>query len=103
MVKPCLTSIEIGMHSPFGPRSPVEFEAFFQKKLGWPSTHVHHEFLAEFLLSKSCSTKSALLHTYDRGDMCHCSSVVLVRTVHCVRTLLEMGCMTCYEPTVFVF
>ena len=27
------------MHSPFGPRSPVEFEAFFKKSLGWPSIH----------------------------------------------------------------
>ena len=31
MVKHCRNSIKIGLHSPFGPTSPVEFEAFFQK------------------------------------------------------------------------
>ena len=37
MVKHCLNSIKIGMHSPFGPRFPIEFEAFFQKKLDRPN------------------------------------------------------------------
>ena len=37
VVKWCPDLIKIGMHSHFGPRTPVKFEAFFQKKLGWPN------------------------------------------------------------------
>ena len=45
MVKHYPNSIEIGMHSPFGPRFPIEFEAFFQKKLDWPNAHAKSSFL----------------------------------------------------------
>ena len=34
VVKRGQNSIKIGMHLNFGPRFPVEFEAFFQKKFG---------------------------------------------------------------------
>ena len=37
MVTNCPNSKKIGMHSPFGPKFPIEFEAFFQKKLDWPT------------------------------------------------------------------
>ena len=35
MVQHRRNSIKIGVHLPFGPRSPMEFEAFFRKKI-WP-------------------------------------------------------------------
>ena len=37
VVKRGQNSIKIGIHLNFCPRSPVEFEAFIQKKLDWPS------------------------------------------------------------------
>ena len=37
VVKHGQNSIKIGMHLNFGPRFPLEFEAFFQKKLDWPT------------------------------------------------------------------
>ena len=37
MVESGQNSIKIGMLLNFGPRSPVEFEALYQKKLDWPS------------------------------------------------------------------
>ena len=37
MIKRRRNSMKIGVHLPFGPRSPMEFEAFYQKDLGWPN------------------------------------------------------------------
>ena len=48
VVKWCPNLIKIGMHSHFGPRTPVEFEAFFQKN--WAGLHIPTAILENALL-----------------------------------------------------
>ena len=56
MVKRCQNSIKIGKHSPFGQRSPMEFEGFFPKNLaGWPTVELEAVFKKNWAGLRICS------------------------------------------------
>ena len=59
MVKRLPNWLKIGLQSWFGPNFIVEFEAFFQKKLAWPTTQC----IGSVDLGKKFTEKNALAVT----------------------------------------
>ena len=70
------------MRSPFSPRSPVEFEAFFQKNLGWPIVHSN----TDILLKTHFLTNSGL-NPQSRDFVIYSSTLYTIKIAMCEKKM----------------